>query len=282
MFKRSFAAANERTGKVRKISKRSFLDDAKQRLREDINARSPDTSPSVGGASPSLSTAVVQVIVGRDERMFGGHEEMLSKSPVLAEQCAGQFFSSPGPKRISLPDEEPWVFAAVLEFLYKGDYSPRLMHSRKRRSWYLEGDVDPTTLSIAVDQSSQQTHVGRSDDSAMFHAGVGDYIFRDTAIYCAAARLALPDLQRLAFRKQSMMKALDIAVILRSARFAYACLPASDYRLRAYFIHLVARNGRRFRGSRAMQKEMEKGGTQLFFDVFCTMTEHMSELEEKA
>lgn len=279
MFKRSFAAAHDRSGKVRKVSKRSFLDDAKQRMREEIAARSPDTTPTVGGASPSLNTSVVQVIVGPDQRMFGGHEEMLSKSPILAEKCGEQFFESPGQKRIRLPDEEPWVFAAVLEFLYKGDYTPRLMHSRKRRSWYLEGDEDPTNMSISMDKS--KTFVGRSDDAAIFHSGVGDCIFRDTAVYCAAARLALPDLQRLAFRKQSMVKGPDVAVILRSARFAYAHLPASDYRLRAYYIHLVARNGRRFRGSRTMQKEMEKGGTQLFFDVFCTMTEHMSELEEK-
>lgn len=47
MFKRSFAS-KDRAGKTRKISKRSFRDDAKMRMRE-VLAASPETSPSVGG-----------------------------------------------------------------------------------------------------------------------------------------------------------------------------------------------------------------------------------------
>ena len=73
MFKRSFGG-KDRAGKARKISKRSFRDDAKARMREAVNdptqayAQSPDTSPSVGGASPRLNSAIVTICVGKDQR----------------------------------------------------------------------------------------------------------------------------------------------------------------------------------------------------------------------
>lgn len=136
MFKRSFASAKDRAGKARKISKRSFRDDAKQRLREQLNNASPDTSPSIGGCSPKLNTAIVTIAVGKDQRLFAAHEDVLSRSPWFAEACREQFFSSPGQRRISLPDDEPEVLSAVLEFLYKGDYYPRLMHDRCVHHYY--------------------------------------------------------------------------------------------------------------------------------------------------
>lgn len=72
MFKRSFGG-KDRAGKARKISKRSFRDDAKARMREALNdpnlVASPDTSPSIGsGASPRLNSAIVTICVGKDQR----------------------------------------------------------------------------------------------------------------------------------------------------------------------------------------------------------------------
>lgn len=76
MFKRSFGG-KDRAGKARKISKRSFRDDAKARMREALNdpaqaGTTPDTSPSIGagsaGASPRLNSAIVTICVGKDQR----------------------------------------------------------------------------------------------------------------------------------------------------------------------------------------------------------------------
>lgn len=76
MFKRSFGG-KDRAGKARKISKRSFRDDAKARMREALNdpaqqqaGATPDTSPSIGsaGASPRLNSAIVTICVGKDQR----------------------------------------------------------------------------------------------------------------------------------------------------------------------------------------------------------------------
>jgi len=284
MFKRSFAATKDRAGKARKVSKRSFRDDAKQRMREALNdATTPDTSPSIGGASPKLNSAIITIAVGKDQRLFAAHEDVLSRSPWFASACREQFFQSPGQRRIALPDEEPEVFSAVLEFLYKGDYYPRLMHDKKRNTWSLEDAHDQTTPSTTprpdYPDETKKFH-GFNDAATIYHHSVGDYVLRDTAIYCTALRFSLPDLQRLALRKQGLQTGIDVATILRSARFAYANTPPSDSRLRAHYLALIIRSRKTFKRSGTMQMEMEKGDTQLFFDLFVAMCNHVDDVVE--
>jgi hypothetical protein len=43
-------------------------------------------------------------------------------------------------RRVNLPDEQPEVFSSVLEYLYKGDYHPKLIHNKRRDTWELEHD----------------------------------------------------------------------------------------------------------------------------------------------
>jgi len=279
MFKRSFHVAKD---KPRKISKRSFKDDARQRMREALKDSSPDTSPSIGGASPKLNSAIVTIAVGKAQRLFAAHEDVLSRSPWFAEALREQYFSSPGQRRISLPDEEPEVFSAVLEYLYKGDYWPRILHDRKRNTWTLEDTAGGSdlTMSPRSDHASTKKFVGFNDSATIYHSSVGDYILRDTAVYCTALRFSLPDLQRLALRKQGLQTGIDVATILRSARFAYANTPASDSRLRAHYLALIIRSRKTFKRSGTMQMEMEKGGTQLFFDLFVAMCNHIDDVVE--
>jgi hypothetical protein len=280
MFKRSFAASKDRAGKARKISKRSFREDAKQAMREALNsAVTPDTSPSLGGGSPKLNSAIVTIAVGKDQRLFAAHEDVLSRSPWFAEACREHFFSSPGQRRISLPDEEPEIISAVLEYLYKGDYYPRLLHDRKRSTWSLEDADDLTMTSMSPRPGPPTKTPGALNEFAtVYHHGVGDYILRDTVVYCTALRFSLPELQRLALRKQGLQSGIDVATILRSARFAYANTPASDSRLRAHFLALIIRSRKTFKRSGTMQMEMEKGGTQMFFDLFVAMCNHIDDV----
>jgi len=285
MFKRSFGG-KDRAGKARKISKRSFRDDAKARLREAVNDGlvSPDTSPSIGGASPRLNSAIVTICVGKDQRLFAAHEDVLSRSPWFLEACRQQFFSSPGARRITLPDEEPEIFSAVLEYLYKGDYWPRVVHDRKRNTWTLEEtDLPPTAPTPRSDKNNpEKKFVGFNESATLYHHGVGDYVLRDTAVYCSALRFQLPELQRIALRKQGLQTGIDVATILRSARYAYANTPASDSRLRAHYLALIIRSRRTFKRSGTMQMEMEKGDTQLFFDLFVAMCNHVDDVTEMA
>ncbi|TKA28385.1 hypothetical protein B0A50_03852 [Salinomyces thailandicus] len=287
MFKRSFHAARERndaqTSKVRKISKRSFRDDAKQRMREALanTGNTLDTSPSIGSnASPKLNSAITTVSVGKDQRLFAAHEDVLARAPWFAKECRELFFASPGQRRINLPDEEPEVFSIVLEYLYKGDYYPRLMHDRKIQKSTLE-DVEGLTMSsISPRPFNEKQTGGLTELATIYHHGVGDYILRDTAVYCTALRFGLSELQRLALRKQGLQSGIDVATVLRSARFAYAYTPPSDSRLRAHYLALIIRSRKTFKRSGTMQMEMEKGGTQMFFDLFVAICNHVDDVTE--
>ena len=94
----------------------------------------------------------------------------------------------PVTKRIALPDEEPEIFSSVLEFLYKGDYFPRLVHNKRRNSYELE--------SMGDDE--------RTVESTVFHRGVEGDLLKDTVIYCAAERYGLDELKKISLRKQGL------------------------------------------------------------------------------
>jgi hypothetical protein len=108
--------------------------------------------------------------VGREQRLFAAHEDVLGVSPFFAACCRGQFMESHS-KRIHLPDELPVVLSCVLEYLYKGDYYPRLLHNKRRDSWELERDA------MDVDGDGQPTTT-----AALLHYPDGTAILKDTAI----------------------------------------------------------------------------------------------------
>lgn len=93
-------------------------------------------------------------------------------------------------KRITLPDEEPEIFSSVLEYLYKGDYYPRLVHNKRRNSWELE---------------TGEGGAG-SVESTVYHHGVDGDLLKDTVIYCTAEKYGLDELKRVALRKQGLRK----------------------------------------------------------------------------
>jgi hypothetical protein len=94
-------------------------------------------------------------------------------------------------KRIALPDEEPEIFSSVLEFLYKGDYYPRLVHNKRQNSWEIEQPVDDGRGSV---------------ESTVYHHGIDGELLKDTVIYCAAEKYGLDELKRVALRKQGLRK----------------------------------------------------------------------------
>jgi hypothetical protein len=84
-----------------------------------------------------MTSAIITLCIGREQRLFAAHEDVLAHSPYFAAVCRGQFFESSN-RRIDLPEEEPEIFSSILEYLYKGDYYPRLEFDKKRNSWQLE------------------------------------------------------------------------------------------------------------------------------------------------
>ena len=103
--------------------------------------------------------------------------------------------SSSSPRRISLPDEEPDIFSSVLEYLYKGDYYPRLIHSSRRNSYELEPPVQGRPCPV---------------ESTVYHRTVSGDLLKDTVIYCAAEKYGLADLKRIALRKQGLRKSFSL------------------------------------------------------------------------
>ncbi|TVY92978.1 hypothetical protein LAWI1_G001906 [Lachnellula willkommii] len=165
-------------------------------------------------------------------------------------------------KRISLPDEEPEIFSSVLEYLYKGDYYPRLVHNKRRNSWELESGEGGTG----------------SVESTVYHHGVDGELLKDTVIYCTAEKYGLEELKRVALRKQGLQSGIQCSTILSTARYAYANTPDTDSKLRAHYLALIIRSRGTFKRSGTMQLEMHNGGSQLFFDLFVALCNHVDDV----
>jgi len=272
MLTRSFGSLKDRKDRVAKLQKpqkKSFHESFKQKLAQTL-----ETSPPLKQqpASPQLTSAIITIEVGRQCRLFAAHEDVLSASPYFAMACKERFFMAGTERRLSI-DEEPEVFSCVLEYLYKGDYSPRLI--QRRDTWMLEGqpEASPKIGGRGVPTASPST------SATVFHSGIGAVILRDTAVYCAAEKYGLDELKRLALKKQGLQCGIEVSVILRSARYAYDNTPDTDSRLRAHYLALIIRSRKTFKRSGTMQMEMEMGG-KMFFDLFVAMCNHCDDLEQ--
>ena len=213
------------------------------------------------------------MVVGTDQRLFAAHEDVLCRSIHFEQACQDLFFAN-NSKRIDLTSEDPETFSYVLEYLYRGDYSPKLVETKSGRC-YLEG-VEDVLTSSQCPQSKKNLGAGQPL-STLRHNSTGGSILRDTAVYCAAGKYRLPELQRLALRKQGLQSGVDIGTILRSMRFAYSNTPESDSRLRAHFLALIVRARRTFKRSGTMQQEMTNGG-EMFFDLFVALCNHLDDI----
>ncbi|EEH47792.1 uncharacterized protein PADG_03876 [Paracoccidioides brasiliensis Pb18] len=247
-------------------SKRSFRDPSTSVRRAESTSQNPESSSSPP-VSPNLSSAIITLCVGPDQRLFAAHQDVLCISSFFATCCRSQFLESHS-KRINLPDEQPEIFSCILEFLYKGDYYPRLLHNKRRDLWELENGASHNASGRMQQQGIESTIVCQVD---------GSVILKDTAVYCAAEKYDLDDLKRLALRKQGLQVAVQCSTILSSARYAYANTPDNDSKLRAHYLALIIRSRSTFKRSGTMQMEMEEGG-KLFFDLFVAMCNHMDDL----
>jgi hypothetical protein len=189
-------------------------------------------------------------------------------SPFFAAACRGKFLEAES-KRIELPDEEPEIFSCILEYLYKGDYYPKLVYSKRRNSWELEDAVKSPHLENGGGRGSVEP--------TCYISSVGEHLLKDTVIYCAAEKYGLEELRHLSLRKQGLQSGIEVQLILRSARYAYDNTPDSDSRLRAHYLALIIRCRKTFKRSGTMQMEMEAGG-KLFFDLFVALCNHVDDI----
>ncbi|KAH8596743.1 hypothetical protein B0O99DRAFT_509910 [Bisporella sp. PMI_857] len=248
-------------------TKSSFREHAVSKNRHDRSHRkapAEESSPLSKYASllfPNLTSQIVTLVVGREQRLFAAHEDVLCHSPYFQTALRSQFLDTTN-KRISLPDEEPEIFSSVLEYLYKGDYYPRLVHNKRRNAWELEtGDAGTGGV-----------------ESTVYHHGVDGELLKDTVIYCTAEKYGLEELKKVALRKQGLQSGIQCSTILASARYAYANTPDTDSKLRAHYLALIIRSRSTFKRSGTMQLEMHAGGSQLFFDLFVALCNHVDDV----
>lgn len=52
----------------------------------------------------TLTSPIITLVVGHEQRLFAAHEDVLSLSPFFTAALRGQFFESAS-KRVELPDE---------------------------------------------------------------------------------------------------------------------------------------------------------------------------------
>jgi len=221
--------------------------------------------------------------------MFAAHEHILTASPYFATVLRSQAddgMLEGSNRKVYLPDEDPAILSSVLEYLYKGDYYPRLVHNKRRNSWELEPLVDDGEGGV---------------ESTVFHSAAEGDLLKDTVIYCAADKFGLEELKRIALRKQGLRKSspamahvfrhmlttttesgIQCSTILASARYAYANTPDTDSKLRAHYLALIIRSRSTFKRSGTMQLEMYNGGTQLFFDLFVALCNHVDDISSTA
>lgn len=145
----------------------------------------------------NLASPIVTLVIGQEQRIFAAHENVLCASPFFNNVLARDMSDSQN-KRVALPDEEPEIFSSVLEFLYKGDYYPRLVHNKRRNSWEIEQLIDDSR---------------GTPESTVYHHGIDGEVLKDTVIYCAAEKYGLEELKRVALRKQGLRMSVPLLLL---------------------------------------------------------------------
>ncbi|KAI9725618.1 MAG: hypothetical protein M1828_002903 [Chrysothrix sp. TS-e1954] len=277
-------------------SKRSFRDHSFSRKPTELDLSTSTRQTQATASVPNqrqLNSAIITIEIGSSPpRLFAAHIDVLNTSPYFQQALRSNYYNSSS-HQLTLSTEIPEIFSCVLEFLYKGDYFPKLSYSAKRDVWSLEDTRDATSASVWIPSSSVQPG-GMSPSLTYRHpsnpaAGTGALILKDTAIYCAGERFALPQLKKIALRKQGLQSGIPVATILASARYAYAHTPESDRHLRAHYLALIIRSRNTFKKSGTMQMEMGMtsprlgsgdAGTGLWFDLFVAMCNHLDDMEK--
>lgn len=272
-------------GSVRDPQKVSKL---QRSLGGEETSRMPSGQARVTSEKSLAPSPIITLTVGHEGRLFAAHEDVLCQAPFFKKVMHGHYLDAQN-KRIALPDEEPEVFSAVLEYLYKGDYYPRLLHNKHRSSWELEDSAprrtphaSPNPTETGGGRAAASPYTTSAVEATVYLSSEGQHLLRDTVIYCAAERYGLEELKRLALRKQGLQSGIDVGTILRSAQYCYAHTPDSDSRLRAHYLALIIRCRKTFKRSGTMQAEMERGGEggKLFFDLFVALCNHLDDVIE--
>lgn len=65
-----------------------------------------------GMGNSTLTSPIVTLVVGHEQRLFAAHEDVLSLSPFFVAALRGQFFES-STKKVQLPDEYAYLISTI-------------------------------------------------------------------------------------------------------------------------------------------------------------------------
>lgn len=138
-----------------------------------------------------FTSDIFTIIVGPERRTFTAHGVILSKSPKFAAQCNGSAYVEGSTKTIELPDHDPIIFALLLEYLYSGDYWPRM-----------GPDLDAYCDIADKEHRTKQ-------------------YFREAKLYCMAGYYLLADLQKQVLEKFEKLKVIPDVHWLKIIKHIY-------------------------------------------------------------
>ena len=149
-----------------------------------------------------LRSPIIVLVIGTPPTILHAHEALLSRSPFFALACEN-FTPDASTRRIELPSDDLAAAAAVLEYIYKGDYYPSL--------------TGPTAM--------------EDDPSIPFPDHAGTALLRHANIYTLAQRFGLPALAQLAHKKIHLTQSTAKGEIAY-ARFVYQHTGGEDVAIR--------------------------------------------------
>jgi len=145
-----------------------------------------------------------------------GHQSLLSKSPYFRSY----FASSSSPSTVKLPDESLDAVGCFIQYLYTGEYFPKIIPSSKDK----EGD-----------------HL-ENDPKNMLKDEEGDALLKHARVYTLADKFGMGHLKNLAHKKIHKISSSAKGEIAY-ARYVYANTPREDKVIRSPVAHFWASQG---------------------------------------
>lgn len=152
--------------------------------------------------SSYLRSPIIELIIGSGDAQttLSAHQGLLTQAPYFQSEI--ERFATGAPRRIKLPNDDIDACAAVLEYIYKGDYFPTVSGNTM--------EYDPSVPS--------------PDDT-------GVALLRHARVYTLAKRFGLPQLAGVAHKKIHLTQSTAKGEIAY-ARFVYRETGAEDEAIR--------------------------------------------------
>ncbi|KAL8803441.1 MAG: hypothetical protein Q9200_006212 [Gallowayella weberi] len=90
--------------------------------RDNETATSEPENTTLVSDGEGFASQIFTILVGPQEQKFTAHASFLSQSPVLDRMCHGHFEES-RTFTIRLPEDDPKVIKAMIQYLYTGDFT---------------------------------------------------------------------------------------------------------------------------------------------------------------